>query len=133
MAKRTPRSEADDISTATPADREPRASSRAGEGRQPISSSRGRTGHAENSENATAVEETAPQSADTFAARPEPRDMESAGESRTADIGGGDAAPSDEEIRARAYEIYIERGGEHGMDFEDWLRAERELRQSRSR
>src|SRR5437016_5115720 len=36
--------------------------------------------------------------------------------------------PSEEEIRHRAYERYLERGGGHGMDFEDWLDAERELK-----
>jgi hypothetical protein len=39
--------------------------------------------------------------------------------------------PSDEDIRARAYQRYLERGGDHGMDFEDWLTAERELKGSR--
>jgi hypothetical protein len=28
----------------------------------------------------------------------------------------------------RAYHRYLERGGGHGMDFEDWLEAERELK-----
>lgn len=37
--------------------------------------------------------------------------------------------PSDEEIRLRAYHRYLERGGGHGMDFEDWLEAKRELRE----
>ena len=32
-----------------------------------------------------------------------------------------------EEIRIRAYEIYIERGGQPGYDLDDWLQAEREL------
>jgi hypothetical protein len=32
----------------------------------------------------------------------------------------------DDMIRARAYEIYLERG-HHGDPMEDWLRAEREL------
>ena len=36
--------------------------------------------------------------------------------------------PSEEDIRMRAYHRYLERGGGHGMDFEDWLEAERELR-----
>ena len=36
--------------------------------------------------------------------------------------------PSDEDIRLRAYQRYLERGGGHGMDFEDWLEAERELK-----
>ena len=37
--------------------------------------------------------------------------------------------PNPEEIRQRAYEIHIERGGFHGCDLEDLLQAERELRQ----
>lgn len=41
---------------------------------------------------------------------------------------GDRPAPSEEEIRARAYQMYLERGGGHGMDFDDWLRAERELK-----
>jgi hypothetical protein len=32
-----------------------------------------------------------------------------------------------EEIRLRAYEIYLERGGLPGNELEDWLQAEREL------
>src|SRR6266542_4054170 len=30
--------------------------------------------------------------------------------------------------RKRAYHRYLERGGGHGMDFEDWLEAEREVK-----
>jgi hypothetical protein len=33
----------------------------------------------------------------------------------------------DEEIRCRAYEIYVERGEQPGTELEDWLQAEREL------
>ena len=33
----------------------------------------------------------------------------------------------EEEIKRRAYEIYLERGEEPGRDLEDWLHAEREL------
>jgi large subunit ribosomal protein L7/L12 len=33
-----------------------------------------------------------------------------------------------ERIAARAYERFLERGGEHGHDLEDWLAAEAELR-----
>lgn len=37
-------------------------------------------------------------------------------------------------IRARAYEIFQQRGCQHGHDLEDWLRAEAELRkQSQAR
>jgi hypothetical protein len=35
--------------------------------------------------------------------------------------------PPREEIELRAYQIYIERGGAHGQEMEDWLQAEREL------
>lgn len=36
-------------------------------------------------------------------------------------------APSHEEIRRRAYDIYLERDGLPGDELGDWLRAEREL------
>ncbi len=35
--------------------------------------------------------------------------------------------PSGEEIARRAHELYRQRGGEHGKDVEDWVRAEKEL------
>ena len=35
--------------------------------------------------------------------------------------------PLAEEITRRAYRLYLERGGEHGRDVEDWVRAEKEL------
>jgi len=34
---------------------------------------------------------------------------------------------SAEEIRVRAYEIHLERGGLPGSELDDWLQAEREL------
>jgi len=37
-------------------------------------------------------------------------------------------APSDEEIRRRAYEIYLERDRRSGNELGDWLQAEAELR-----
>jgi hypothetical protein len=33
----------------------------------------------------------------------------------------------DEQIRLRAYEIYLERGEQPGRELDDWLQAEREL------
>ena len=33
----------------------------------------------------------------------------------------------EQEIRNRAYEIYLQRGGRHGFELEDWLQAEGEL------
>jgi hypothetical protein len=35
---------------------------------------------------------------------------------------------SEDDIRLRAYHRYLERGGVHGMAFDDWLEAERELK-----
>jgi hypothetical protein len=37
--------------------------------------------------------------------------------------------PTLAEIRKRAFEIHIERGGIHGCDLDDWLLAERELQE----
>ena len=36
--------------------------------------------------------------------------------------------PSEEDIRLRAYQRFLERGAGHGAHFDDWLEAERELR-----
>ena len=33
-----------------------------------------------------------------------------------------------EDIARRAYQLFEDRGGEHGHDWDDWLQAERELR-----
>jgi hypothetical protein len=38
----------------------------------------------------------------------------------------------EQEIRRRAYEIYLERGAQPGLELEDWLQAERELTNSPS-
>jgi hypothetical protein len=35
--------------------------------------------------------------------------------------------PLGEEISRRAHELYLQRGGGHGKDVEDWVRAEKEL------
>jgi Protein of unknown function (DUF2934) len=49
-------------------------------------------------------------------------------QSESLDSSAGDAAVHDE-IQLRAYCIYIERGGQHGCEFDDWLQAEREITQ----
>ena len=36
--------------------------------------------------------------------------------------------PNEEEIRIRAYQLYLERGAAHGNDFDDWVTAEKELK-----
>jgi hypothetical protein len=43
----------------------------------------------------------------------------------------GVPAPTETDIRERAYLRYLERGGAGGSDFDDWLEAERELRTRR--
>jgi Protein of unknown function (DUF2934) len=40
----------------------------------------------------------------------------------------GAAKVSDEQIRERAYQLYLERGRQHGNHEDDWFRAESELR-----
>ena len=40
-------------------------------------------------------------------------------------------SPSDQEIRERAYHRYLERGGHNGSEFDDWVEAERDLRNKR--
>jgi hypothetical protein len=39
--------------------------------------------------------------------------------------------PSDEEISARAYELYLQRGSVSGHETDDWLQAEAELIEAR--
>ena len=39
----------------------------------------------------------------------------------------GRKEPSGEKIARRADELYVQRGGEHGRDIEDWVKAEKEL------
>lgn len=46
-------------------------------------------------------------------------------------VGDTTAATIDREVVAqRAYALYLERGAADGRDVDDWLTAERELRQS---
>jgi len=35
--------------------------------------------------------------------------------------------PTEHDIAIRAYELFMQRGGEHGRDLDDWLTATREL------
>jgi hypothetical protein len=43
------------------------------------------------------------------------------------------ALPTKEQIELRAYELYLERGGQDGQALEDWLMAENELKQDLSK
>jgi len=40
----------------------------------------------------------------------------------------GEQNPEPMKIAHRAYELYLSRGSDPGHDFDDWLRAERELK-----
>jgi len=40
-----------------------------------------------------------------------------------------DGGPTEAQIRQRAYEIYLKRGGQSGHETNDWLQAEYELTQ----
>ena len=54
----------------------------------------------------------------------EPQATSTQAETREVSVGN---SARDEEIRRRAYEIYLERGEQPGRDLDDWLQAEREL------
>lgn len=116
MAKRNPRFEANE--TSTPVAGEPSAPA------QPSRSHRRKSGKS----GAAAV--PAPiQRDDTFAARagvndPPTKDARSSG-TRSDSMA---SEPSDEAIRLRAYQRYLERGAGDGGHFEDWLEAEQELK-----
>jgi len=69
---------------------------------------------------------------DTFAARRTPDDARPMDASSPANRSESmSSEPSEEDIRLRAYHRYLERGGGHGLDFDDWLEAERELKTRR--
>jgi hypothetical protein len=45
----------------------------------------------------------------------------------TGEVSAGNSTRA-EEVRLRAYEIYLERGEQPGRELDDWLQAERELK-----
>jgi hypothetical protein len=127
MAKQSSRTQADDVSTSVP----PGAKANA----RPKAQRELRT---------TEVPGAGPDEvmSDMPASRPEAisRHLSDAQQSPGDDAAAGDALsaradqrartsePTHEEIRWRAYQMYLERGGGDGEDFNDWVRAERELR-----
>jgi hypothetical protein len=48
-------------------------------------------------------------------------------------VSAGSISPTLEQVRLRAYELYLERGGTPGGELYDWIRAERELSGARAR
>lgn len=131
MAKRpTSRSQADDASGAVPASgRRGKRTRAGGAGTAPSTSPASTTETTAQAAGAGTVASangsgvsgngSADPSQDFDATRPEAVTSESVSMS---------SEPSEEDIRLRAYHRYLERGGSHGADFEDWLEAERELR-----
>ena len=57
------------------------------------------------------------------------RTPEAVSQAATMEKEGGKSAPTPEEIRQRAFEMFIARGGTHGCDLDDWFQAERELQE----
>jgi Protein of unknown function (DUF2934) len=53
-----------------------------------------------------------------------------AGDETLDDQNAGLNEPAREEIERRAYELYLARGEVRGHDRDDWLQAERELREA---
>jgi len=45
---------------------------------------------------------------------------------------GNGLSVSEDQVAKRAYEIYQSRGGHHGADLDDWLEAERQLKEPAS-
>jgi hypothetical protein len=117
MAKRSPtRTQADDAATRT-SDAAPksRASSRARTGRD-VGAEVGR------GEDQTGAMADASLRDEQSANAPTADD---AAETRSTSMG---SEPSEEDIRLRAYHRFLERGGAHGQDQDDWIEAEKELR-----
>ena len=45
---------------------------------------------------------------------------------------GGNGNLSNDEVARKAYELYMSRGGGHGADFDDWIEAEKQLKESQT-
>jgi hypothetical protein len=61
------------------------------------------------------------------AAAPRPKRARAAAAPAAGQGAESSGGPSLDDIRRRAYERYLERGGNHGQHFDDWLEAEKEL------
>jgi DUF2934 family protein len=108
MAKKTPRNEANDESAtpAAPPPRRARTSGRRQTGREPATAD---ATASQASASSDAVESMSP-------------------ENQVGPDSPGTYDPSEDDIRVRAYLRYLERGGGQGLEFEDWVEAERELK-----
>jgi hypothetical protein len=120
MAKRTPsRSEADDAAGATPGTPKPRRA------RAAKSSAPAAPGAPVPASETQAVRAEAD---DTNALAIDPGPRPESLDALTSESMSMASEPSEHDIRMRAYQRYLERGGGHGQAFDDWVEAERELR-----
>ena len=65
----------------------------------------------------------------TTAKRPSRRPASTRTIDTNGDMPHASLGPSREQIAQRAFELFLARGGQHGHHVEDWLRAEREIRE----
>ena len=123
MAKRTPsRSEANDTAGATPATPKPRRA-RATKSSAPV-----RPAAMPASETQAIRAEADDLSAMMSDPGPRPESLDAL----TSESTSMASEPSEHDIRMRAYQRYLERGGGHGEEFNDWVEAERELKTRRT-
>jgi hypothetical protein len=120
MAKRPSRSKSSDETPAAKPARPARVSrAKAPAGPKPATVSADDTPSA-------AASDMAPSEA--FLAAPPPATIEaSAGNGKTTAVSMS-SEPSEADIRLRAYHKFLHRDGGHGSAFDDWIRAEQELR-----
>jgi hypothetical protein len=79
----------------------------------------------ETAESVPMVEAVRPKTKRSKTGTIEPAEIANDAHNESLEAGG---APSEDDIRERAYHRYMQRGGGHGQDFDDWLEAERELK-----
>jgi hypothetical protein len=121
MAKRpTSRSQAADTAAATPAPPKPRRA------RVPRTSDPTPAGAPGPSDTRAARAEATEERPINLDPGPRPESLDAPTSSRSMA-----SEPSEHDIRMRAYHRYLERGGEHGLEFNDWVEAERDLKTQR--
>lgn len=94
--------------------------------RKPRAAGRSRAGREVGPEAAAAQDQPGAMP-DEFLGKPQGGERVQAG-ARDTESESMSSEPSEEDIRLRAYHRYLERGGGHGQDYDDWLEAERELK-----
>ena len=118
MPKKTPRSEPIEQASIPPGAPEPKPSRARAQAQQPTTRDR------EPAESAPP-----PPSGDPLASHSGPETVGQApGDVARLETISMASEPNEEEVRLRAYLLYLERGRRDGADFDDWLRAERELK-----